>query len=187
MKWSKAKQLIEEKLAPALKGRVTYTVSSYRFAHDKSGRANLTVDGVDIFNLAKETPIHWYPTVQDAKKDASVELPVYETEMESLRNQGIPEDRIMMVARKRKLAGWGDAVFKAQTALFKTDFTKEAEHFLSCSLEQALDSEEILMNIFALLDGRLGKKRLRNMEQKMKSKHPAVQYFYQLRCEAEKL
>ena len=125
MKWSKAKQLIEEKLAPALKGRVTYTASVIGSPTINPGGRTSRWMGVDIFNLAKETPIHWYPTVQDAKKDASVELPVYETEMESLRNQGIPEDRIMMVARKRKLAGLGDAVFKAQTALFKTDLQKK--------------------------------------------------------------
>ena len=187
MKWSKTRQLMEEKLAPSLKGRVAYTVSSYRFAHDKSGRANLTVDAVEVFNLSKNTPIRWYLTVQEAKKDLSVELPVEEAEMDAIRRQGVPEERVPLVVRQRKLSVWGDAVFKAQTGLFKADFTKEAERYLTSSLEQALESDDILMNIFVLIDGRLGKKRLRNMGAKIKYKHPAVQYFYQLRCEAENI
>ena len=185
MRWSKTKQLMEERIAPSLKGRVAYTVSSYRFAHDKSGRANLTVDTVEVFNLSKDTPIRWYTSDQEAKKDPSVELPVEETLMDAIRKQGIPEERVPLVAGQRKRVVWGEAVYKAQSGLFKTDFTKEAERYLTCSLEQALESDDILMNIFALIDGRLGKKRLRNMCAKIKYKHPAVQYFYRIRCEAE--
>ena len=185
MKWSKAKKMMEEKLAPSLKGQVAYTVSSYRFAHDKSGRSNLMVDGVDIFNISKASQISWYLSVQEARKDLLVELTVSEEEAKVVRQQKIPEERVMLVASQRKQAIWADVVYMAQSELFKTEFTKEAERFLSSPLEQALESEEILMNIFALIDRRLGKKRLLNLQNNIKMKHPAVQFFYQIRLNSE--
>ena len=185
MKWSKTKQMMEEKLAISLKGQVAYTVSSYRFSHDKSGRSNLTVDGHPIFNISKALQISWYTSVQEAKKDLTVNLPVSLEEAEAVRQLNIPEERVMLVATQRKQANWGEAVYKAQSELFKTDFSKEAERFLASSLDQALESGEILMNIFALIDRRLGKKRLKNLHDNIKMKHPVVQFIYQIRFESE--
>ncbi|HYE09093.1 MAG TPA: hypothetical protein VEF53_02825, partial [Patescibacteria group bacterium] len=53
--------------------------------------------------------------------------------------------------------------------------------FLSISIEESIESKDILLNIFALVDRRIGKKRLLSMTEKMKLKHPIVQYFYELR------
>ena len=70
----------------------------------------------------------------------------------------------------------------AQAALCKSDFYSAANLFLSETIEKSLESKDILLNIFALIDRRVGKKRLLNMNEKMKLKHPIVQYFYALRC-----
>ncbi|WP_455749711.1 SF0329 family protein, partial [Paenibacillus chitinolyticus] len=48
-------------------------------------------------------------------------------------------------------------------------------------IEESIESHDILLNILALVDRRVGKKRILNMSEKMKVKHPIVQYFYELR------
>jgi len=69
----------------------------------------------------------------------------------------------------------------AQASLIKSDFNASANIFLSLSIEECLGSNDILLNVFALVDRRLGKKRILSLEDKMKLKHPIVQYFYNLR------
>lgn len=69
----------------------------------------------------------------------------------------------------------------AQTALSKSNFTVAATTYLSTSIEDNLESKDILFNILALMDRRVGKKRILNMSKQVKLKHPAVQYFYELR------
>jgi hypothetical protein len=69
----------------------------------------------------------------------------------------------------------------AQAALSKSNFSGVATKFLSISIEESMESNDILLNILALVDRRVGKKRILNMAEKMKGKHPIVQYFYELR------
>ena len=65
----------------------------------------------------------------------------------------------------------------AQSSLSKSNFIVVANKFLSTSIEECLESNDILLNILALVDRRVGKKRILNMTEKMKLKHPIVQYF----------
>lgn len=72
-------------------------------------------------------------------------------------------------------------MLSAQSALSKSNFNVVANRFLTISIEESLESNDILLNILALVYRRVGKKRLLNMAEKMKLKHPIVQYFYELR------
>ena len=94
----------------------------------------------------------------------------------------VPEERLKVIARDRKMIIYAKEMIAAQGALCKSNFYAEANLFLSESIENSLESKDILLNIFALLDRRVGKKRLLNMSEKMKLKHPMVQFFYHLRC-----
>ncbi|WP_456238467.1 hypothetical protein [Paenibacillus riograndensis] len=49
------------------------------------------------------------------------------------------------------------------------------------SVDKKRKSNDIVLNILALVDKRVGKKRILSMSAKMKLKHPVVQYFYELR------
>jgi hypothetical protein len=69
----------------------------------------------------------------------------------------------------------------AQTSLSKSNFIVVATNFLSISIEESIESDDILLNILALVDRRVGKKRILNLDEKMELKHPIVQYFYELR------
>ncbi|WP_310551229.1 SF0329 family protein [Paenibacillus glufosinatiresistens] len=185
MSWSKLKQQLESFLAPALSGRVEYRAPGYRYLPDKSGICYLSVDKKNILLMNdRNSGIRWYESELEIKNDLSAIMPVRAEEVEAVRqsSQGtIPEDRLIVMARGRKSSEQAKAIWSAQVALSKSDFIKEAHKFLTTSIEESLESTEILSNILALLDRRVGKKRLMNLSEPMKLKHPGVQYFYELR------
>nr|WP_154892992.1 hypothetical protein [Paenibacillus xylanexedens] len=184
MSWSKLKQQLESFLSPALVGRVEYRATSYRYALDKSGSCYLSVDKKNILNMSDTTtPIRWYQTEQEIKNDPNIEIPVDSEEIEAIRKEskGIPEDRLQVIARSRKISVLAKELLSAQSSLSKSNFTVAATTFLSRPIEESLESQDILLNILALVDRRVGKKRILNMSEKIKLKHPAVQYFYEIR------
>lgn len=188
MAWSKTKQQLESFICPSLVGRVEYRATSYRYAHDKSGRCHITVDKKEVFNMCdSKYGIKWYQTVQEIKKEGQVLIPVSEEELEVVRKMKVPEEAVLKVARNRKMSDLAELIIKEQGILSKTDFLKEANTFLTSSIESSLESDHILPNIFALIDRRVGKKKLRMLKDEMGLKHPIVQYFYKLRCEADNI
>lgn len=183
MSWSKLKQQLESFLCPALYGRVEYRATSYRYLLDKSGICYLAVDKKNVLNM-NEGLIRWYQTDLEIKNDPDIQIPITDEEIEAVRKdtQGkVPEDRLIVIARSRKISEVAKELLSAQASLSKSNFIVVATKFLSTSIEESLESNDILLNILALVDRRVGKKRILNMSEKMKLKHPIVQYFYELR------
>lgn len=185
MSWSKLKKNLESYLCPALSGRVEYSASSYRYLADKSGTCYITVDRKNVLNMSdKTTIIQWYLTEQEIKNDANIQIPISNEEIEAVRKESngrVPNDRLQVIARSRKISAYAKELLSAQSSLSKSNFIVVANQFLSSSIEDSLESNDILLNVLALVDRRIGKKRILNMSEKMKLKHPIVQYFYQLR------
>lgn len=185
MSWSKLKQQLEGFLCPALTVRVGYRATGYRYLPDRSGICYLTVDKKDILNMNDRTGlIRWYQTEQEIRNDPHIQVSVDQEEIEAIRieTQGaVPEERLPVIARSRKSYVHAKELMLAQAALSKSNFTSAATTFLSTSIEESLESPDILLTILALIDRRVGKKRVLNMSEKIKAKHAAVQYFYELR------
>jgi hypothetical protein len=185
MAWSKMKQSLEGFLSPALNGRVEYSATSYRYLPDKAGQCYITVDKKNIFNMNDSTTlIRWYQTEQEIKNDSDIQIPISSEEIEKVRKDTkgtVPEDRLKVIARNRKISEYAKEMLAAQSTLCKSNFSVAANRFLTISIEESLESNDILLNVFGLVDRRVGKKRLLNLAEKMKLKHPIVQYFYELR------
>ncbi|MDO7907569.1 hypothetical protein Q5741_14260 [Paenibacillus sp. JX-17] len=185
MSWSKLKQQLESFLSPALQGKVEYRATSYRYSPDKAGSSYLTVDKKNVLNMNDKTSgIRWYQTEQEIKNDPDIQIPVSLEEIEAIRvdTKGtVPEDRLIVIARGRKMSVLAKELLSAQSALSKSNFVTAANQFLSTSIEDNMESSDILLNILAIVDRRVGKKRILNMTETIKLKHPAVQYFYELR------
>ncbi|MFJ7827818.1 hypothetical protein [Psychrobacillus sp. NPDC096623] len=185
MAWSKLKQNLESFLCPALDGSVEYRATSYRYLPGKAGTCYIAVDKKNVLNMSDTTTlIKWYESEQEIKNDSSIQIPINDEEIEAVRkeNKGIvPEDRLQVIARGRKLSQYAKEIMSAQSSLSKSNFIAVANNFLSTPIEESLESNDILLNILALVDRRVGKKRILNMSVKMKLKHPIVQYFYELR------
>ncbi|SFS65915.1 hypothetical protein [Paenibacillus sp. BC26] len=185
MSWSKLKQQLESFLSPALMGRVEYRATSYRYSPDKAGHCYIAVDRKNVLNMNDATTlIRWYQTEQEIKNDAAIQIPIHREVIEAIRIETkglVPEDRLQVIARGRKISELAKELLSAQAALSKSNFTVEANKFLARPIEESLESADILLNILALMDRRVGKKRLLNLSEKIKLKHPSVQYFYELR------
>lgn len=189
MAWSKTKQQLESFLCESLKKRVEYRATAYRYSPDKSGKCYISVDKKEVFDMSEQKAfVRWYKSEQEIKNDTSIFLPIDENDMKTVREEGgnkIPEERIQVIARNKKIADYAKKMMNSQTLLSKSDFYTVANTFLSSNVNQCLASEDILLNILALVDRRVGKKRLRDMRETILLKHPIVQYFYKLRCEEE--
>ncbi|GGO06607.1 SF0329 family protein [Saccharibacillus kuerlensis] len=185
MSWSKLQQQLESFLAPALKGTVEYRSTSYRYVADKAGTCHIAVDKKNILNMSdKNSFIKWYQSEIEIKNDSMIEIPVTEAEIDAVRQSAkgpIPEDRLKVMAVSRKSTEHAKEMMAAQAALTKSNFVVTANKFLSTSIEENLESRDILLNVLALVDKRVGKKRILNMSETIKLKHPIVQYFHELR------
>ncbi|MFF2019689.1 hypothetical protein [Paenibacillus sp. NPDC058177] len=185
MSWSKLKQQLEGFLSPALNGRVEYRAPGYRYLPDKSGICYITVDKKNILNMNDKTnPIRWYQTELEIKNDPDIQIPITNEEIEAVRKDTkgpVPEDRLIVIARGRKSTEHAKELLSAQAALSKSNFTVVANKFLTTPIEESLESGDILMNVLALVDKRVGKKRILGMAEKMELKHPVVRYFYEVR------
>ncbi|WP_068774126.1 hypothetical protein [Paenibacillus sp. FJAT-26967] len=185
MSWSKLKQQLESFLCPALHGRVEYRATSYRYLPDKAGLCYISVDKKNVLNMSDRTGlIKWYQTELEIKNDSDIQIPVNHEEIETIRIEtkgNVPEDRLQVMVRNRKISEYAKELLSAQASLSKSNFIVIANKFLSTSIEESLESNDILLNILALVDRRVGKKRILNMTEVMKLKHPIVQYFYELR------
>ena len=185
MSWSKLKQQLESFLSPSLSGKVEYRATGYRYLPDKAGLCYIAVDKKNVFNMKDATTgIRWYQTELEIKNDPSIQIAVSEAELDVIRQESdgkIPEERLLVIARGRKQGQCAKSIYTAQTALSKSNFVTVANRFLSLSIEESIDSDDILLNILAIIDRRVGKKRLQNLRQQIKQKHPIVQYFYELR------
>ncbi|CAH1214801.1 hypothetical protein PAECIP111893_03851 [Paenibacillus plantiphilus] len=188
MSWSKLKQNLESFLCPALNGRVEYRATSYRYLPDKAGQCYIAVDKKNVLNMSDTTTlIRWYQTELEIKNDPDIQIPISNEEMEAIRRDTkglVPEDRLQVIARSRKISEYAKELLSAQSSLSKSNFTVVANQFLSTSIEESIESNDILLNILALVDRRVGKKRILNMSENIKLKHPIVQYFYELRRSA---
>jgi hypothetical protein len=185
MSWSKLKQQLEGFLSPALHGRVEYRAPGYRYLPDKSGICYISVDKKNVLNMNDKTnSIRWYQTELEIKNDPDIQIPISHDEIEAVRRAAkgtVPEDRLIVMARSRKSSEHAKELLSAQASLSKSNFIVEATKYLSSSIEESIESNDILLNILALVDRRVGKKRILNMSETMKLKHPIVQYFYELR------
>ena len=185
MAWSKMKQLLESFLCPALYGRVEYCSTSYRYLPDKAGLCYITVNKKNVFNMNEVTTlIRWYQTEQEIKNDSDIQTPINNEDIDAVRkdtNGTVPENRLVVIARNRKTSEYAKELLSAQSVLSKSNFKVIVNMFLSISIKESIESDDILLNILALVDRRVGKKRLLSMTENMKLKHPIVQYFYELR------
>ncbi|MCH4889517.1 hypothetical protein EZV73_18190 [Acidaminobacter sp. JC074] len=183
MNWNKLRKQLEEFINPTLEGRVEYLASGYRYRKDKKTQALIKVDKEEVFNMHK-TFVTWYENEQAIIKDENFKVFVTEEDIIETRKSvgdNVPEDRLEVIARKNKRAFYAKKIMNAQNSLLKTDFQKAANDFLSGNVNDCLNSDDIILNVLAIIDRRVGKNRLKKMKYQMDLKHPIVRYFYDLR------
>jgi hypothetical protein len=67
----------------------------------------------------------------------------------------------------------------------QVEFMEAVNEYFNAPIDDLLKSDNTLIKILILLDRRVGKKTLRNMQSEIVNEEEIVQYFYKLRCSAE--
>ena len=165
--WNDVKKKLEsEFLAPSLRGRVTYFMTRYARAHDRAGRVSVRVDGKEIL------------------KGFDMDCWIHGTEYEKRALEMFPEIRDLGSRDQRDEAVWNAAV---DLGCFTTGVFYDAfDTFENQSIEDSLNGKNGLVKLFAVLDRRVGKRRLKKLRDGQWGREPAWLFpFLCLRLEAE--
>ncbi|MBR1554290.1 MAG: hypothetical protein IJ644_02725 [Oscillospiraceae bacterium] len=84
-------------------------------------------------------------------------------------------------------ADWESAYFLAESqgCFDQRNFYQAFQEFDNQSIQKSLQSERLLVRIFAILDRRTGKRTLLALENHMKNENQILQLFYHIRLDAE--
>lgn len=157
--WSGIRHKLEQEyLADSLRGHIQYYATSYSKSPDHEGRAAIRLDGKEIIRGCYWN--NWY------------------------KAHLFPRDDTYALRMTREFAYMDDTAI--QLGVFDQRCFYCAFHaFDNQSIEESLVSEDMLVRIFALLDRRVGKRRLRAMKADIERECETIQCFYAIRAAAE--
>lgn len=159
--WSGIRKKLEtEYLARSLRGHIQYYATSYRQSPDQEGRAAIRYDGKEIIKGCywnNWMKAHLFP--KDEK---------YERRMR-VENVYMDDTALRL------------GVFDQRS------FYRAFEEFDNQSIEKSLKSDDLIVRIMAVLDRRVGKRRLLLMKEKMENEPETFREFYAIRMKAEGL
>ena len=139
--WSNLRKCLEEdRLCPALRGKVQYFMTRYHDAHDDEGRLCIRVNGQEYLNS--------HVWNGHSRRDTQV-----------MTQKGC---------------------FCYCEVLLAIDTYMD-----ELTIDETLSAEDPLVRLFAVLDRRVGKRRLPAVAAAMENEPEWLQFFYQLRLEAE--
>lgn len=157
--WSGLNKQLAECLCYSLRNRVTYFLTRYHEVHNSYGRAAIRLDGKE---LAVFSWIDMYKQDSDLNERWE-ETGIWDSDALELKNKWEKEGI---------LSDW--------------DFLQAATDFLQMPIGEALISDNCLIRIFAILDRRVGKRTIKQIQdgEKYKTYPEWVQQFYKLRFES---
>lgn len=159
--WSSIRRKLEkEYLALSLRGRIQYFVTRYKFSHDQEGRAAILLDGKEVLRG------NYY-----SKFFKSDLFPRDEKCSHRIRNE----------------YSYMDAVALDLGCFDQRCFYSAFEEFDNQSIDESLKSDNLLVRIFAILDRRVGKRRLVKMREGIDNEPELFQFFYKVRADAEQI
>ena len=157
--WSKIRYKLEkEYLAESLRGHIRYFATSYSKCPDHEGRASILLDGREIIEGSYYG--HW--------KNYHL----------------LPKDENYILRTTDIFPIMDDIALKF--GQFDNWCFYEAFHeFDNQSIEKSLSSENAIVRVFAVLDRRIGKRRLRIMKDTVHNEGEVFRTFFNIRATAE--
>lgn len=158
-RWSTVRNKLEnEYLAESLRGHIQYYATSYSKSPDHEGRSAIRLDGKEIIKGCywnNWTKAHLFP------KDDTYEKRI-EIEMAYMDDTAI------------KLGIFDQCSFYEAFRVFDNQ-----------SIEESLKCENLLVRIFAILDRRVGKRKIIAMRETIANEPETFREFYSIRAGAE--
>lgn len=159
--WSGIRKKLEaEYLAQSLQGHIQYYATSYSKSHDHEGRAAIRYDGKEIIKGC-----YWNNWMK-------AEL--------------FPRDEKWNIRMTVEHAYMDDVALKLGV-FDQRCFYKAFEEFDNQSIDKSLVSDDLIVRIFAILDRRIGKRRLLLIQETIEDEPETFQEFFAIRAEAEGL
>lgn len=178
LQWSKTKSILESFLCGQLKGRIKIYATVYRKFHDGPGRVWITFDKKEILSTSDVTyAVEHEKLFQQIKGENNLEEIPYNSDWEVMFNS---KERL-------ELSKASDAAEKMliDQSIFESYYLYTAfMEYSSLSIEEAMNSENIIIRAFSMLDRRLGKRRLTEIKF-TKDTHPLILDFHKIRCDVE--
>lgn len=157
--WSDIRKKLEsEYLAESLKGDISYFATSYSRSPDHEGRAAIRYDEKEII---KGCYYHNWTKAASFPKDEK-----YERRM------------------REEFAYIDDTAIKLGV-FDQRCFYRAFDEFDNQSIEKSLYSENMLVRIFAVLDRRVGKRKLISMKETIENEDDTFKEFFTIRMNAE--
>lgn len=169
MKWSKLKKQLEDRVCDSLKGRIEFFQTNYRAIHEPETRFWITLDGEEIYSVSK---LRWL-------------IDYYK-----LSNEIREINKCTNYKDFKQKQGYYRAYDQAEEILIKQgefsdyEFENALIQYLSIPFDEAIISENPVFKALAMVDKRLGKRRLQQINL-LKSENPLIWQLYKARCEAE--
>ncbi|WP_455035457.1 SF0329 family protein [Lachnoanaerobaculum gingivalis] len=157
--WSGIRKTLEsEYLAESLKGHISYFATSYSRSPDHEGRAAIRYNGKEII---KGCYYHNWTKAALFPKDEK-----YEKRM------------------KEEFAFIDDTAIKLGV-FDQRCFYEAFDEFDNQSIEKSLYSENLIVRIFAVLDRRVGKRRLLTLKENIENEPDTFKEFFAIRMNAD--
>ena len=159
--WSVIRKKLEtEYLAQGLRGHIQYYATSYSKSPDHEGRAAIRYDGEEIIKGC-----YWNNWMK-----ASL----------------FPKDEKWKKRMTTEMAYMDDVALKLGV-FDQRCFYEAFEEFDNQSIDDSLTSDNLIVRIFAILDRRVGKRRLLLLQETIEDEPETFQVFYSIRMKAEGL
>lgn len=168
--WSKLRKRLENLICESLRERVKFTVTNYGKAHDQLGRAFISVEKNEVFNMCTLTSNN----------------ALFEKEEELLNDLQLKYD-VFYEEQNCSIQDKAHEIIMTEGVFAQYDFFEAVEQYLNSSIEVYLQSNHIIIMILSLIDRRVGKRTLIRIKESIQQEHKIVQFFYTLRCEAERI
>lgn len=152
MQWSKLKTRVKSLICPELQNVIDFHVTQYRKAHSWISESWVTVNGERIFDCGSRT-YYWAYWVEYCRREDANEPIDWDTLPTALAEQEIHEPIEMGSAMRT---------------------------FLDLPIEEALCSNDPFIKALAIVDRRVGKRRLKQLMVD-DAEHSLVKTFYELR------
>ena len=163
LSWSAMRKVLEQdNICDSLKGRVQYFATRYSKSPDQEGRVAVRLDGKEIF---RSCFYDWYIKRDEAHK---------EIEIIKGRKTSYSESGEQMELGALNKGGFDQYSFYSA---FHTYFNS--------SIDSSLISPDPVVRLFAIMDKRVGKRRLLQLLSGIESQPEWLQIFYRLRFESD--
>lgn len=163
MSWSAMRNILEQvNICESLKGRIQYIATRYGKSHDREGRVAVRLDGKEFF---KSCFYDWQRKRIETWSEMNTEL----GRKTSYRESG----------ERMELGALNKGGFD-QTAFYCAFY-----EYQNSRIDESLQSPDPVVRLFAVLDKRVGKRRLQALT--VEGQPDWLQPFYRLRLEADKV